>query len=367
MLPSQMLFPGRTVAADDAILQLGNEARAFGMRGLLVHGRSLATSGKLAAILQAAPAGMTMACHAHGGGEPTTDEAEQLRAKLREQRVDWVAAVGGGSVLDLAKAAAGLCHAPGSVAAYHNGSQPIPPATLPLLAAPTTAGTGSEATIVSVLTNPDGNLKLGFRHPSFMPRLVILDPLLLRSCPPSTLAAAGMDALVQAFEAYTSRYATPFTRVLAELALVRIAQALPAVYDGDWSRAPDLLQGSYLGGLSLSHARLGVVHGLAHPLGARWHVAHGVVCAVCFPAALAFNRPVLGDDLAHLRGLLGRDIGEVMQDLTVRMKLVSPFRGATISDREAIIHEILISGSTDANPRKVTAREAGELLDAIFG
>jgi alcohol dehydrogenase class IV len=366
MLPAQLLLPSRTLAGDDAIRKLGVEAAAFGARGVLVHGRSLAASGRLDAILAAAPAELQILCHAHAGNEPTTDEVEDLRVVLRAQRCDWVAAVGGGSVLDLAKGAAGLYAAPGRVAAYHSGQLPIPPASLPLLAAPTTAGTGSEATTVSVLTNPANHLKAGFRHATFMPRLVILDPLLLRGCPPATIAAAGMDAFVQAFESYTSRYATPFTRALAELALVRLSQALPAVHAGDWSRAADLLQGSYLAGVALAHSRLGVVHGLAHPLGARWHAAHGVVCAVCFPAALRFNRAVIARDLAHLRARLGRDVEELAMEWMRALQIVSPFRGQPIRDREAIIRETLASGSTDANPRPVTAADAAALLEEIF-
>ena len=365
MLPPQLLLPGRTLAADGAILNLGTEARAFGLRGVLVHGRSLAATGSLARILAAMPADVHVRCHAHNGGEPLLNDVECLREYLRAEPVDWVAAVGGGSVMDLAKAATGLRDAPEPVAAYQEG-KPSPPATLPLIAAPTTAGTGSEATAVAVLTNPACALKASIRHATFMPRVVILDPLLLRDCPAATLAASGMDAFVQAFESLTSRQATPFTRALSELALVRIVNSLPQVYGGDFSRADDLLQGSFLAGVALAHARLGVVHGLAHPLGARWHMAHGVACAACFPAALRFNRPVIQEDLALLRARLGRDVEDVFATWANTMNLTSPFRGVTITDRDAIVRETLASGSTLANPRAVTADDVRTLLDDIF-
>jgi alcohol dehydrogenase class IV len=366
MLPSPLLLPGRTLAAEHAIRMLGSEARLFGPRGLLVHGRSLAVSGELAAILAAAPADVSINCWEHRGGEPTTADVELLRTAIRADHVAWVAAIGGGSVMDLAKAAAGLCDAPATVAAYQAGL-PIPPATLPFIAAPTTAGTGSETTIVAVLTDAARPWKQSIRHPSFLPRLVILDPWLLRACPPGTIAAAGMDAFIQAFESFTSRYATPFTRALSELALLRITRALPAVYAGDWRMATDLLQGSYVAGLALSHARLGVVHGLAHPLGARWHVAHGLACAACFPAALRWNRPAIANDLAHLRTILGHDVEELMADWMTQMQLASPFTGATLTDRESIVQEVLASGSTAANPRPVSAAAVHTLLDEIFG
>jgi alcohol dehydrogenase class IV len=177
-----------------------------------------------------------------------------------------------------------------------------------------------------------------------------------------------MDAIVQAFESWTSRHATPFSRALSELALLRLLDALPAVCGGDWSRAGDLLSSSYLAGLALSHARLGVVHGLAHPLGARWHAAHGLVCAVCLPAALAFNRPAIAADLDALEAKLGEPFETRVQNLLGALKLKSPFRGQPLPlrDREAIVDEILASGSTAANPRPVTREDAAALLARIF-
>lgn len=365
LLPNQLLLPARTFAGPRALRRLPEAALAFGPRGLLVHGRSLAHGEILTALLREFPAGRQPATYLHAGGEPTLTAVERLRQWLQARPVDWVAAVGGGSVLDLAKAAAGLTGAPDTVAAYQAGAA-IPPARLPLLAVPTTAGTGSEATVVAVLTNPDRQLKQSIRHPSFMPRVVILDPDLLRSCPPATLAAAGLDALTQAFESYTSRHATPLTRSLSELALVKLAVALPAVYDGDWGPAADLLEASYLAGVALSHARLGVVHGLAHPLGVRWHAPHGLVCAACLPAALAFNAPAIGPELAGLAARLGQPFAERVDELLARFGIVSPFRGQPVRDRQAIVEETLASGSTAANPRPVARADVEGLLDAIF-
>jgi alcohol dehydrogenase class IV len=106
---------------------------------------------------------------------------------------------------------------------------------------------------------------------------------------------------------------------------------------------------------------------LAHPLGARWHVAHGLACAACFPAALRWNRPALANDLAHLRTILGQDVEDLLMAWTAQMQLMSPFTGATLADRDDIVREVLASGSTDANPRPVTAAAVHTLLDEIFG
>ncbi len=365
MIPSSLLLPARTIAGTGSIAKLAAEAAVFGSDGVLVHGRSLEASGTLRAVVDAAPRGVRIVPYAHGGGEPTLDDVDRLRAFLRDRPCDWVAAVGGGSVIDLAKAAAGLRDAPEPTAAYQAGA-PIPPAVLPFVAAPTTAGTGSEATVVAVLTDPARALKQSIRHPSFLPRLVVLDAGLLRSCPPRTIAASGLDAFVQALESHVSRHATPFTRALSELALAAIDRTLLPVYHGDFSGAADLLEGSYLAGIALSHARLGVVHGLAHPLGSRWHAAHGLTCAVCLPAALAFNRPVIGVALAGLRDRLGVDVEARVAEWMAAMRLVSPFAGEPVRDREAIIRETLASGSTAANPRPVAAADVDALLQAIF-
>ena len=370
ILPSSLQLPARVFSGEGSLSKLPAEAAGFGRRGVVVHGRALCVGtvrGSFDAAL--AGAGVSAIFRRHSGEEPTIDQVEALRAVIRESRADWVIAVGGGSVMDLAKAAAGLADAPESVAAYQAGA-PIPPARIPLLAAPTTAGTGSEATVVAVLTNPAKSLKQSIRHPSFMPRAIALDPALLRDCPGDVLAASGMDAITQAFESLTSAKATPFTRALSELSLVRLVAALPAAYRGDRSAGTlsDLLDGSFLAGLALSHTRLGVVHGLAHPLGARWKIPHGKACAICLPVALEFNRDAIAGDLARVEGLLGRPFPRIVDDFIREFGIVSPLKGVSpdAATREAIVRETLASGSTAANPRPVDAAAANALLDSLF-
>ena len=366
LLPDTLLLPQQTVSRAGAVLTLPSAAAVFGPSGLLVYGSSRARSGKLSAILDSCPTDMTLRTWQHAGGEPTVDAVEGLRAEIRRAAPDWVAAVGGGSVIDLAKAAAGLADAPESAAYYQTHNAAIPPAKLPFLAAPSTAGTGSEATVVAVLTDPVRTLKQSIRHASFMPKQVILDPDLLAGCPPDTIAAAGLDAFIQAFESHTSRFASPITRALSELALVRISDALLPLYRGDLAAASDMLEASYLAGLALSHARLGVIHGLAHPLGARFGVPHGLVCALCLPAALTFNREMVSRDLADLKRRHGLDVEEKVRTWLEAMRLENPLAGRTVADRDAFIRETLASGSTAANPRPVTAEDVAALLDAVL-
>jgi len=366
-IPDVLTIPSLTVAHAGAALKLLEQCRQFGRRGLIIHGRSLHATGMLNAIIANGPADVITAVWKHKGGEPTLQQLEELLSVARETRPDWVAGVGGGSVLDLAKACAGLLEAPLPVAAYHEGAEPMP-ARVPFIAVPTTAGTGSEATGVCVFTNSITGSKKSFRHPTFIARQVILDHELLRSCPPPVIASAGLDAFTQAVESFVSNGATWFSDQLSLEATVHIARNLPAVYAGArGEQARHLLYGSYLAGVALANARLGIVHGLAHPLGVRYGVPHGVVCAVCLPYALEFNRPVCSEKYALLDRELGDDILTITRELLQRLEVRSPFWGRPVHDRAWIIKETMASGSTAANPRKVTAEDVENLLDKIFG
>ncbi|HNZ47642.1 MAG TPA: iron-containing alcohol dehydrogenase [Candidatus Hydrogenedentes bacterium] len=336
---------------------------AFGTKGLVVHSASVKKNGRLEALLSEKP-GETD-CWQHEGGEPALVQTEALRRYIQNTAPHWVAAIGGGSVLDLARAAAGLSQAPLSVQEYHDGAE-IPESPLPFIAVPTTAGTGSEATTVSVLTNRATGVKKSIRHPSFMARLVLLDPELMTGTPASVLAASGMDALTQAIEAFCSRGATCLTDALAKDAAEKVFNALPGACSGDPSFFDDMMLGSYMAGLALASARLGLVHGLAHPLGARYHAAHGLVCAFCLPPVLAFNRPVIPEKYDTLKRIFRRDPLEAIAALIQKLPLASPFTGQVLSDTQAIIEETLASGSTKANPRDVSADQVQALLNHLF-
>ncbi len=366
VLPNDLLFPLRTISGGGAITQLIPECLTFGARGMLVHGRSLAESGVLDRLLANVPYDRSICNWRHPGGEPTLAELEDLLAAARGHGADWIAAIGGGSVMDIGKAAAGLLEAPLAARDYHDG-EPIEASRIPFLAAPTTAGTGSEATTVSVLTNTDENLKRSIRHPSFMARTVILDSELLAGCPQAVLASAGMDALTQAIESFTSRNATWLTDALAQKAIGMIAESLPVAFDSGGHEGADvLLEGSYLAGIALSNARLGVVHGLAHPLGVRYHLPHGVVCSVCLLPALKFNRAAMGPKYDAMGRMLGGDPVERVAELITMLGISSPFAGRELADADGIVQETLASGSTAANPRSVQAADVDALLAEIF-
>ncbi len=364
-LPDLLVLPERVLTGPGKVSMLLPEAARFGARGVLIHGHAI--QDRVQALLETVPAGVTAVPVRHGGGEPTLAQVEQLRAELRRTQALWVAAVGGGSVLDLAKAAAALAGGGQPVAAYHDGA-PIERDGIPFLAAPTTAGTGSEATINTVLTNEKTGSKKSIRDLRMMARTVILDPDLLTTCPPSVIAASGMDAFTQAIEAFTSRGATGLSDGLALQGLRLISENLEAVFNDPHSTsAAELLAGSFLAGVALSFARLGVVHGLAHPLGSLYHVPHGLVCAVCLPHAVAFNREAVGTKYEAMSTAVGTDLTARVSTLNARLGIVSPFAGRPLESREALIAETLASGSTKSNPRPVNRADVEWFLRQIFG
>lgn len=268
-------------------------------------------------------------------------------------------------MIDLAKAAAGLVGAPRPVEEYHNAAA-VYASGIPFITVPTTAGTGSEATPATVLTNTETGEKKSFSHPDYVSRLVLLDAELLENCPKYVLASAGMDAFTQGVESYLSRNATRFTEAMSLLSVELIAEALPKMFRRyDAADAEKLLTGSYLTGITLGNARLGLVHGLAHPLGARCHAPHGLVCALCLPTVLEFNRPVAEGKYRKLCDLLGRDVIAQVRTWIDEFGLRSPFTADLLEDLPAITREVLASGSTQANPCDVTAEDVRAVLKRL--
>nr|WP_310615891.1 iron-containing alcohol dehydrogenase [Pantoea cypripedii] len=204
--------------------------------------------------------------------------------------VDRVVAIGGGSVLDAAKAFSAMMQHPLPTARYLEkvGDTPVQPVTLPLIAIPTTAGTGSEATQNAVVTDQQNiQVKASLRHPVFVPQVAILDPDLLRGTPDSVLATCAIDAFTHLFEAYLSRKGNLFSQQMALNGLQLFFKAWPALNRND--RAGDdareaMMMASWLGGVCLSSAGLGVIHGIAGELGAIKPFHHGEVCGrLLFP------------------------------------------------------------------------------------
>jgi alcohol dehydrogenase class IV len=241
--------------------------------------------------------------------EPPYSVVEQCSGFLKEQQCDLVIGLGGGSSLDVAKMAAAMVANAGSVADYW-GVGRLPKRGLPVIAIPTTAGTGSEVSPAAVFKDPIDKAKKGVRSDLLLPRVAILDPLLTLGLPPMLTASTGMDALIHAIEAYTSPKATLTSDGMAEQAMKLIGANLRLAYSqGDSLAARNaMLIGSFFAGLALAEVNVGAVHALAQALGGRYPVAHGVANALFLPYVMAFNRPACEGKYAAVAALLGEPV-----------------------------------------------------------
>lgn len=270
-------------------------AAQLGRRILLVTGaQSLERSGMLELLLDALAGLGAEVTRFPVSGEPDTALIDAGAGACRESGCSAVLAVGGGSALDAAKAIAALATNGGCALDYLEeigGGREIARPPLPVVAVPTTAGSGSEVTRNSVLRVPEASVKRSIRHDLLLPRVAIVDPALSATAPVAVAAAAGLDALTHLIEAYVSRSAQPMTDALVVPGMRLAVQALNALADGrsDSVSSEGMALAGLWGGVALANAGLGAVHGLAAPLGGRHCVAHGVACACLLPHTLRVN------------------------------------------------------------------------------
>jgi alcohol dehydrogenase class IV len=276
---------GRLAEAPEALRALG--AR----RVLLVTGRDATRAAPLREGLER----LGLSCVLFGvEGEPTVRRVREGTALALAERCDAVVALGGGSALDAGKALAALVPNGGEPLDFLEvvgKGQTLQHPSLPFVAIPTTAGTGSEVTRNAVLGVPEAQVKASLRGPQLLPRLAIVDPELLQGAPRGVLVSSGLDALSQLIEPLVSARANPLTDALAREGIRRSVRSLRrAVLEScDASAREDLALASLLGGLCLANAGLGAVHGFAAPVGGMFEAPHGAVCAALLPATLEVN------------------------------------------------------------------------------
>ncbi len=282
---TQILFGHATLQ------QVPDRAASMGRKVFLLTGRQRErASGLLAALLGRGLEVLTFAVL----GEPRIDLIDEAVARTREEGCDLVIGLGGGSVIDAAKAVAALHSNPGEIMAYLEvigRGQPLSRPGLPCIAIPTTAGTGAEVTRNSVLTSAEHRVKVSLRSPWMLPRLAVVDPELTLSLPPDITAATGLDALTQLIEAYVTPAANPLTDGLCREGIRRVSRSLFRAWEqpDDRDAREDMALASLFGGLALANAKLGAVHGFAAPLGGLFDMPHGLVCARLLPLVMDAN------------------------------------------------------------------------------
>ena len=367
-------------------------AQSFGRSVLLVTGaasfqRSPAWPELLAGLQQR---GMVFE-HMAVSGEPSPQLVDDTARRFRSSAIDVVIGIGGGSVLDAAKAIAGLLQVESSVMDYLEGVGPELPyqgPAVPFIAVPTTAGTGSEATKNSVLSQQgEGGFKKSFRHDTLVARYAVLDPELLATCPAALIAADGMDAFTQLLESYVSTRANPFTDALAMSGIRAVRDSLVGWYrqEGDVTQhRANMAYAALLSGITLAQVGLGSVHGLAAPLGAFFPIPHGVVCgtlvAECTRANIHLLQTREPDSpalwrYAHVGKVLANDMKldeqqgldvlvQVLEDWTQQMGLARLGEYGMEAGDIAHVVENCRGSSMKTNPLVLTDDEVAAILQA---
>ena len=297
--------PVRLMAGEQALEQLPDELMALGARRpLLLTDKGVGGSG-LATLLAnvLAEGGLPVAAiWDQIPADSSTAVVERIATRWRELGCDSLVALGGGSVIDTAKAVNILVTLGGERLLDHAGAGCLTRPLKPLAAVPTTAGTGSEVTLVAVIRDEGSGRKVPFTSPFLLPQLAVLDPRLTRGLPLPITAATAMDAMTHAIEAFIGNAKNPVSDALALMAVEKIATALPRVlaHPTDKGLRLQLAEGSTLAGMAFSNSMVGLVHALGHSLGARCHLPHGLCMNLFLPAVLDYNRPQIDPELARL-------------------------------------------------------------------
>lgn len=356
-------------------------AKLGGKHGFIISGPHLNKMGVVktcADMLQ--NAGIPTDAFTETEGNPSVETVDKATAAFKESGADFIIALGGGSPMDVAKAVGVVAKYGGSITEYEGGGK-VPGDIVPLIAIPTTAGTGSEVTAFSVITDHSRNYKLTVFSYKLIPAYAILDPEMIATAPVSVAAACGIDALVHALEAYISKAASPFSDAMAEKALELIgANIRRYVADRtDLEAAEGMLTGSLFAGIAFSWARLGDVHAMSHPVSAFFNVPHGVANAILLPTIVEYNAladhgkylkiyntiskiPAYADEFEPMM------LVELLEELNEQLGIPASLSevGVTEDKFDAMADDAMKSGNIAVNPRSTTKKDVLALYQKAF-
>ncbi len=366
-----------------AAAQAGREAsRCGGHKALLVTDPQLKQAGVIEPVVHSLEQeGLAPVVFDGVDAEPSLPHVQAGLELLRQEACDVVVACGGGSPIDTAKAIAIQAGNTASLAECM-GVDKIPAPGLPVLAVPTTAGTGSEATMVTIITEPQQQVKMMIMSPYLLPCVAIVDPLLTLDCPRQITASTGLDALTHAIEAFVSVKANPMSDVLALSAAGLLNRFLPRAWanPGDLEARSQTHLGALQAGMAFTNSSVALVHGMSRPIGAKFHVAHGVSNAALLGIVTDFSllgAPHRYARLARAMELPGAWGGEAQagQACADRAKqLIEQLKIPSLADLgvtreklqthvQSMADEAIASGSPGNNPRKATR---DEIVDLYF-
>ena len=374
LTPGNIRF-GRGLARSAAPWLAGHSAQI-----LLVHGASLQRAEFLLAELRAHQLDVTTLSIAH---EPCLQDIEQGVRLAREKGIGAVVSLGGGAVIDAGKAIAALIPAQGAALEYLEvvGTGRVLEANpLPFVAIPTTAGTGAEVTKNAVINVPEQQRKVSLRDDRMLPDLAIVDPSLTDNAPRAVTLASGLDAITQVIEPWLCTRANPFTDALCREAIPRGIKALRTLMEKECPDSRDEMAWvSLCGGLALANAGLGVIHGLAGPLGGLSNAAHGALCGSLLPFGLALNEAQISDEkikqrFADVRQWLAAGLDVEPSNAWESLREWSQHAGlGNLHDlgvpRDALEPAALAASSSSsmkANPVMLTSEQLLEMLEAAW-
>lgn len=383
---AQLQSPAKSVIRGGCSETIGEAARAIGLtRVVLVTDSYMFEQGPVNGLVKhLEAAGVETAVYSGVQPDPTDVNVEEALSILREHSADGVIAVGGGSPIDAAKGVAIMATNEGTISDYA-GYDRIQRVGLPIVAIPTTAGSGSEATRATVITDTKRNVKMAIYGDSLMPRVALVDYRLTMTMPRALTAHVGIDSLVHAVEAYVSRKANVFSDMYALEAAHLISRNLrKAFHEPDNEAAREAMMfGATLAGMAFSNSSVALVHGMSRPIGAHFHVTHGLSNALLFPAVTRFSL-----DAAHHRyANIAREMGltdysssdeeavdrllEELEALNEELEIPSLRDLGIEPDRfefalEPMAEAALASGSPDFNPRQPSGEEIVELYREVY-
>lgn len=363
--------------------RLESEIRKLGrMRPALITDPGVAKSGIRDQVLAAAK--MKVFCFEEVEPEPPYTLVAHCVDFLRQNQCDLVIGLGGGSSIDMAKMSAVMMGNTGDVPDYF-GADRVPKPGLPVIAIPTTAGTGSEVSPACVFVDPRDQAKKGVRSDFILPEVAILDPVLTLSLPQPLTASTGMDALTHAIECYTAVRATFMSDLMAEHAIRLIGENLRAAYanGNDLTARTNMLMGSFVAGIALAISNVGGVHSLAQAMGGMYRVPHGVANALFLPYVMEFNRIACQAKYARVAELLGErteglSVGEASQKAVAAVRMLTQDLGLPQHIRDVgdipedaldLIAQRCIETQVRIltnNPRTISLAEAKQILKMAF-
>lgn len=379
-------IPSGVIVGCNASSFAGREAKKLGgTKALIVTDRNLTEMGFLSGIESSLDSEkIDHEVFDEVTAEPTLDYVEKGLDLYRRSKCDFIIALGGGSPIDTAKAVCIMASNPGVIQDY-KGLDKVSSPGAPLIAIPTTAGTGSETTIFTIITDTRTNVKMLIGSPFILPSVALVDPLLTASSPPSVTAATGVDALTHAIEAYVSVKAQPMSDVFALSAIKLLSENLRQAWaNGDNLEARSLtMLGAFQAGVAFSNSSVALVHGMSRPIGAYFHAPHGLSNAVLLAPVVEFSisgNPKRYADIARAMGEKVEGLG-VMEGASKASKAVRELvrdikipalatLGVTREKLKTVVGKMaddaIASGSPGNNPRKATKEEIVELYWKTF-